>query len=247
VWIGLYIAYRRWYLDAKFGVHDALAYTLSGYPARHLYFVFVILGLYAITPLMRILVDNLSRRQLAGLTSACIALSWFNSYLGNTLGVPTAPNALSFFLPYVGYFLAGYFLRDVVIRGWRLWLVVAGVAVTIVGEAIESYLLRDVTPISKFSALTIAMSLLMFVALLQVGRIVTERGYQGRVLGVLAGASFGVYLVHVMVLDVFTDVSGLNLHPANVIRLVVTVASVIIISWTFVLLVQRIPVLKRFV
>ncbi len=246
-WIAIYISYRLFYLDEDFGVTGALKFTLAGYPAKHLFYLFVILGLYAITPLLRILVEHMTQRQVAGLTAAWLFMSWFNAYIGITLGVPSAPNAVNFFIPYVGYFLAGYVLRNVVVRGLPLWLLVAGIAATIVGEAVEAFYLRSLTPLYKFSALTIVMSLMAFVVLLQLGRIASERGYTGRVAKVFAAAAFGVYLVHPIVTAVFTDAVSINLIPATVGGLFVAIAVTIVLSWALILVVLRIPLLKRLV
>lgn len=245
VWIGIYIAFRHWYLEQDFTVHDALSFSLAGFPFTHLYFLFVILGLYAITPLLRILVEHLTRRQFAGLAAACLFLSWFNYFIGATLGVPFRPNAITFFLPYIGYFLMGYVLRDVIVRGTTLWLIVVGIAATIVGEAVQALYLRSLAPLSKFGALTIAMSLLAFVVLVQVGRIAAERGYTGRIARPLADAALGVYLIHFIVLEVFTDSVGISLRPATVGNLVITLAVVIVVSWAIILVVRRVPVLNR--
>ncbi len=246
VWIAIYYAWRTWHLDKPFVPRDAVKETLAGFPYFHLYFLFVILGLYAITPFLRLVVHNLSRTQQFWLAAGCLTMTWLNGFLGNTLAIPSTPNALTFFLPYVGYFLAGYFLRDVVVTGWRLGLIVAGVIATIVGQAVESYALDGaLTPLYKYSALTIAMSLLMFVVLVQLGRMATARGLTGRISGVLAGAAFGVYLLHPIVTALFLEQTGINLYPATVVELIGTIAFTIVATWIVIVVVRLVPVLKR--
>ncbi len=246
-WIGIYFAYRHWYLDQDFGIRQVLRLTLGGHPYVHLFFLFVILGLYASTPLLRILVANLSWAQLVGLTGVWLTLSSFNEFIGSALGVPASPNAISLFIPYIGYFFAGYLLGDVVVKGIRAWLLVAGVVVATVGEAVGAFHLHSYIPLGKFSALSIAMSIMAYIVLLQVGRIATERGYTGRIARILAGAAFGVYLVHLIVLQLFTDAVGINLQPATAGGLAVALVVTIVVSWAVILVIQRIPLLKRIV
>lgn len=247
VWIAIYFAWRTWYLGEPFGLMKAWTITLSGFPFFHLYFLFVILGLYAITPFLWTLVHTMRRGEVVGLAAGCLVLNWFAGYL-NSLGVVSKPNAATFFLLYIGYFLAGYVLREVVVTGWRLSLLVVGVAVTVVGETVESYALGgQLAPLYKYSALTTVMSLMIFVVFVQAGRIATARGWSGRSTRVLAGAAFGVYLVHPIVIALFTAQTGIRLFPATPEDVAATFAFTVVVSWIVIMAVRCVPVLKRIV
>ncbi|MEP6697416.1 MAG: acyltransferase family protein [Pseudonocardiales bacterium] len=244
VWIVIYFAWNTWALHHPFTLGAAAKATLAGFPFFHLYFLFVILGLYAITPFLRVVVHHIGRTELLGLTAGCLVLTWFNGFIGFH-GIPNATNALTFFLPYVGYFLAGYVLRNVVVTGWGLALLCVAVAATVVGEAVETYAIGTLAPLYKYSALTIVMSLLIFVVLAQVGRIATARGLSGRVAKVLAEAAFGVYLLHPIVTAIFLKVTGINIYPATVPELFATIGFTIFATWIVILIVRRVPVLRR--
>ncbi|MGB9378068.1 MAG: acyltransferase [Mycobacteriales bacterium] len=246
-WIAIYIAFRGLYLHQEFGVRQAAKLTLAGYPYVHLFYLFVIFGLYAVAPGLRILIEHISRGQLVAITAIWLSLGWFNEFIGPALDVPTANNAVTFFIPYVGYFLAGYVLRDAVVRGLRAWLLVVGIALLIVGEAATAYALDTLAPLNKFSALTIPMSIMAFIVLLQVGRVAERRGFTGRLAAGLSSAAFGVYLIHLIVLSVFTDRAGIDITPATPGGLALALAGTVVASWAIILVVQRIPLLKRIV
>jgi len=246
VWIAIYFAWTTFYLHHPFTMRGAAHATLSGFPFFHLYFLFVILGLYAITPFLRVVVAGIGRGELIGLTAGCLVLTWLNGFVGFH-GIPNQTNALTFFLPYVGYFLAGYVLRDVVVRGWVFALACVGAVATIVGEAVETRVIGTLAPLYKYSALTIVMSLLMFAVLAQVGRLAAARGLSGRVARPLAEAAFGVYLLHPIVIALFLRATGIDLYPATVFELFATVGFTIVATWIVILVLRRVPVLRRIV
>ncbi|MEP6696474.1 MAG: acyltransferase family protein [Pseudonocardiales bacterium] len=246
VWIAIYFAWSTWHLHHPFQLAAAAKATLGGSPYFHLYFLFVILGLYAITPFLRVVVGGIGRAELIGLTAGCLAVTWLNGYVG-FYGIANQTNALTFFLPYVGYFLAGYALRDLVFRGWVFGLLCLGVVATIVGEAVEVYALGTFSPLYKYSALTIVMSLLVFVVLAQLGRFGAARGLSGRIARPLAEASFGVYLLHPIVMALFLERTGIDVFPATVTELPATVAFTIVATWIVILVVRQVPVLRRIV
>lgn len=126
------------------GVIDGRSYT-------HLYFLWLIVGLYVVAPVLAAFLRDGGRRR---------ALIFAGSALLVTVGalmsatVLTAAgyerslsqSAMTQWLPYVGFFLAGWALRDTVLRGWRLAAVTA-VAVAGTGAVILQYGWQDRLPV----------------------------------------------------------------------------------------------------
>lgn len=102
-------------LDPRIVVRDLLNVEV----AAHLYFFWIIAGLYVVAPLLRAFVAARPRREVAWLGAA--AMGWMLlvtlsvRLLAATGGAssPWAPPMLTLFLPYIGYFVLGYVLRDV--------------------------------------------------------------------------------------------------------------------------------------
>ena len=86
-------------------VIDAL---LNGLTHNHLYFLFIILGLYMITPVLRAYLRHvsLSWQWFFALTMLIMAST------GSTYNFIKL-NAFTQFVPYVGYFVLGFLLRDI--------------------------------------------------------------------------------------------------------------------------------------
>jgi surface polysaccharide O-acyltransferase-like enzyme len=102
-----------------------------------LYFFPLIIGLYVITPILRPFFARATRREawLAGglILAGCLAYPVIGLVAAlQKVGVVNAPlNALTYFLPSVGIYIAGYLLRDV--RLSRRGVVLAAAAVATAG------------------------------------------------------------------------------------------------------------------
>jgi surface polysaccharide O-acyltransferase-like enzyme len=103
-WFGL--QYTGWTRSG----HDAWLNLIKGSPYPHIYFFVVIFGLSAFTPMLRIFVRNASRKMLVGTTIALLALACGNSIADAILAAQ--PNAFGRFVPFLGFYLLGYVLRD---------------------------------------------------------------------------------------------------------------------------------------
>ncbi|HET8571044.1 MAG TPA: acyltransferase family protein [Candidatus Limnocylindria bacterium] len=117
----VYFAERPLLLDQRLTTRIVIRDLLNVDVAPHLYFFWIIAGLYVIAPLLRSFIAARPRREGAWLGVA--AMAWMLlvtlsvRWLAATGGAstPWAPPMLTLFLPYVGYFVLGFALRDVVL------------------------------------------------------------------------------------------------------------------------------------
>lgn len=121
-WHGVYVVVYL-SLPSDAGWRNVVARLLQGEAYTGLYFFWLILGLYVVTPLMWPVVSMLSQRALAVTAVLLTALPAVDlvtrrviSRLGGDGGM-SDPTLFVQFLPYVGFYLLGYVLRDVVLRG----------------------------------------------------------------------------------------------------------------------------------
>ena len=89
---------------------SALTNLVLGHPYPHLHFIFRIAILYAFTPMFRIFVRHANRPTIT-LSVILLFIVWsadsvVNGFLGTSL------SAFARFAPFVGYYLAGYLLRE---------------------------------------------------------------------------------------------------------------------------------------
>ncbi|GAA2355028.1 hypothetical protein Cme02nite_68970 [Catellatospora methionotrophica] len=185
---------------------DARVYTA-------LYFLWLIAGLYLIAPVLAaFLRDGGERRAkiIAGVAVLWSVGAYMTPGVAAMLGEgrPITLGAWNIWFPYVGFFLAGWALRKVVPspRGIAL---AALVAVVVQAEVVWQYGVRPdypwlqaVFPVTASGLATTIGSGCLFVVALGLGArwTVSERG--GRRLKQLSDASFGVFLIHMLVFEV---------------------------------------------
>jgi surface polysaccharide O-acyltransferase-like enzyme len=180
-----------------------------GNPYYHLYFLYVIIGLYLVTPALRVLVQYMTKRQLGLLTILLLLMTAYWSYVVSYFGGNFPRDTLTVvthFLPYVGYYLAGYWIHTYwqgksLTRGWLVALLLWFVAVVLTtygysqwGYSAKSMMFEDYAGLN-----VVLMSLLIFAGFKQW----YEEGKKSNSSWVvrIAGASFGLYLLHVMILE----------------------------------------------
>jgi surface polysaccharide O-acyltransferase-like enzyme len=134
-WSIFYTFFGLYYTGWVASPHDAWLNLLRGSPYPHIYFFVVIFGLSAFTPMLRIFVRNASRGMLVGTTIALLAVACGNSIADAILRAQ--PNAFARFVPFLGFYLLGYVLRDTRLtrRGLAWCFVGAVVSVLLLASA----------------------------------------------------------------------------------------------------------------
>lgn len=223
---------------------------VAGY---QLYFLFIIAGLYVIAPLLSAYAHSVSRRVFGASTALAffIATAWLTLvYI-----LPDRDEAYTMFtawLPYVGYFMLGYYMRDVRPSRRHISLALFGFVLLGAWNALATVVTRfegNMFFQSYISPTVILLSICAFV----VGRDLysrLERMTGGKlrqsfrqVVASLAGLSFGVYLIHVMILETIVHSIGLDkarLDTAATLMLLVPPLSLLI-----VILLSPIPYVRR--
>lgn len=224
--------------------------------ASHFYFLFIIAGLYVLAPLISLYASRVSTR-LFFITSVTILLatSTWHAIVNTIPGLHESLFSLTWCLPFIGYFMIGHSLRD--LRPTRAQTIAALVGFIIFG--LISALLTVVTRLdgnfffqSYFSLTVIGLGICAFIGgkALYYGLSDSLRtaGYRTELsstLTTLSAASFGVYLIHVMILDTIVAVLGLDkadLSTAAFLFIVVPPLSIAI-----VLGMMRLPYIRRLV
>ena len=190
----------------------ALYAVVLGNTETHLWFLTMMMGLYLLTPLLRAFLRGASRGDLHwffllyGLFmlvlplflrlrgSQTVTLYANQFYLNFTLAFPP--------LAYVGYFVAGYYLKTYTLgriaEGLIYLLGIAGAVATAAGTTLLSHRAGglDVTLYSYLTPNVAAMAAALFVLFREVlggsGQGAWRRRFSG-----MAACSFGVYLCHV--------------------------------------------------
>lgn len=261
LWVAAYINWRIFYIGEVLPVDKIILGILKGPVYYHLWYLYMVMGLYLITPFLRSVIAAVKESVLR-----YFLLLWlvFNSilplicylvwlYAGYTvvlgLKVPMVAG-------YAGYYIWGYLLnkRPAPARAVPVWWITYGVSSLLIFGG--TWLFTDAAGSFQailydyFSPLVVLQSTALFLLLSHYGRVWEPR-VSDRVRGLFAQIgqlSLGMYLVHVMFLELLGDgglgfkLNGGAFLPALAVPM--TALLTFAVSYGSMLLLARIPLLK---
>ncbi len=248
VWSVIYYANEVRKGAYDFSVSDFLERLASDDIMYHLWFLYMIAGLYLITPLLKILVRHAKRSDieyflLLWLISS-VGLHWMTYMVGYRIEIE-----LYFVSHYVGYYMLGYYLftydlkpviRKVIyaggIAGWLLTFFLTYKGSVSSNEPLEYFWYDEHSP----NVFLITLALFVLFQTTRIGQV--RLPWVGKV---ISEASFGIYLIHVLVMQTLHeqfDFVWFNLHP--VIGIPYKVMLVVALSTILVFIIKKIPVVR---
>lgn len=251
-----------------FTYRDALTHLNGGWIEKmlkewvighyHMWFVYAILGLYILIPILRKLAASLTRRELEYFLLLWLIFSAvlpFLGYLSGTGLLRTVVNKLDVTFPvgFVGYFMLGYYLNTYPLsKRIRFVLYAAGIVLGLGGMLFFSNLfsfypndLLDVIH-RNLSPMVVLMSIAVFVFFrYEISRLHFPEWLR-RCLPELSGCCFGAFLVHDFFIS-FAHMAGLNTNtfPA-VFSVLIMLVWVACGSFLFVWLFRRLPFARKY-
>ena len=218
----------------------------------HFWFLYMILGIYLTTPIIKIFVRNASKKDLT-----YFLMLWF--YISVVAKLMKYLYGFSFNLElylvtnYIGYFILGYYLFKFEIEKiWRKIIYLAGIM-----GLLATYFLTYFSTINNDGALQefwyeyhspnvllVAIGLFVFFKY----NLKANGDKLPFIPKVINNTSFGIYLVHMLVMNIISTkftFLWFNLHPA--IGIPYKVTFVIFVSAVIVLILSKIPLLNKLV
>ena len=139
-WTAIYLFVGHQLSNSPSTLKGAVLLVLAGRPYYHLYFLYLIVGLYVVAPFLRPLVRLPDRRLLGTAVIVFMALAMADDLI-LIWGASGGVNAATRFVPFIGYFLAGAWLVEIPPTRRRLVLSTAVAAVAIAATIIGTELL----------------------------------------------------------------------------------------------------------
>lgn len=250
IWSIIYYAFSLTTDNSKFSSTVLIKNFINDDVYFHLWFLYSILGLYLITPIIRILLKHLSQQYLL-----YFLFLWF-------LGTPVIDLLNHLFnlkiaiqIPisgYLGYFVLGYYLyNNTLKKKTRVTIYLLGLIsyfVTVLGVYLETanaggkfsgFYYNYLSPNTVF----IAISIFLLFKHMKIGE---SKLYS--LISFISNKGLGIYLIHALVLKLLSDNYNLNANSFNPIFSIPTVSMLtLIISCSVVFLLKDIPVIKRIV
>ncbi|UYO98171.1 acyltransferase [Microbacterium sp. M28] len=258
-WQLFYILVARMAISGQqLSVGGVIALFADGTTYTHLYFLWLIVGLYAVAPVLAPFLAQGGRSRAVVMAAVVMALTiatYTSASLLTWAGHPRSVVLTAFtqWVPYVGFFVAGIALHGVVLSGGRRAIAVIGSLAAIAAVVLEAGLaapgsfLRALIPLGYPTLLTSIAVVCLFLA---VQSLLSGVRTSNRVLAVvraLSDASFGVFLVH-FVLMLLMRLLWPALAEAQSSSFLVAFFMLVVLliaSFAISLVARRIPYLRR--
>jgi surface polysaccharide O-acyltransferase-like enzyme len=234
--------------------------TLAG-PYVHFWYVYVLVGLYLITPIVRVFVAHANWSIMRYFLVLWFVGTGLVSLL--TLWAAISPQAVWFrvnmFLltGLVGYFILGAYVARLQFRKWILYLgLVLGMVCTIFGTYLLVGTLGEVygqvfLDASSFSVIIASVTLFLILAAIPNQTIQIKFPHGSRVLKVISENSLPIYLFHVIVLEALQmgylgfKISVTTINPIVEVPLVTIVT--LFICLAIIVPLKKLPYVKRII
>jgi surface polysaccharide O-acyltransferase-like enzyme len=225
----------------------------------HMWFVYMILGLYLITPLVRIFINHALKPHLhcflilfaavgTGIPLVTFIFRKIPDIPGYRLYLP-----LSELTGYLGYYIAGYYFATYKLqthtRKLLYTLAIVSVVITAVGTSFFSMIgeRREEALYEYIFPTTMLTSFGIFVFFKERFGALRLSPKAASVVSAISGCTFGIYLLHDLVLQIFLLV-GLSATTFNAIFSIPLIAlAVFAISLPLIYGLRKVPVLGRYV
>lgn len=229
----------------------------------HLYYLVIIIGLYFIVPLIRSYFKNISEGSQKWFTKIVLLLGVSEVGLQYIFHACLSQNFFSIWIPFTGLFVTGYVLGWKAKKFSKIKLSMGyavGLLATIAGNYLTYYLLlhhnKMMSPSGCLSNYTdyylsinvVLMSVCAFLLLMQHKFVkIQKNAFVAKMVRSLAGASFGIYLIHPVVnrwlevqFHLAVDFSPLPLNEIIFLKFFLVLG----ISYCLTVLISKIHVLK---
>ena len=256
IWSLFYLYYFQ--QQPSFDLLNGL-YTITIKPAMyHLWFVYPLIGLYLLIPLLGTFVTHAKDSIIHYFLILWFVVAILNPLLNTLVGyqppIFLLPKNLEEVWLYTGYFVLGFYLSKKSFNFNKLlpiFLIVSGIVITILATDYFSYkhgrfydvFYRYTTP----NVLMVSIGVFWIIQMLS-SKLETLKPMSCSLLIKLSEASFGIYLMHIMILNqvnIRLHLDANTFHPA--IGILLTSVCVFIISAVLTHLIRQIPFIGKWV
>lgn len=221
-------------------LNDMAARLLAGQPYYHLYFLFLVAGLYLLTPAFASYTNAVGDRQAVITGSICLIIA-----MAAWMITDRRMTAFTWFIPFIGYYLIGGPLSR---KPLPLLIAVPGLFISYLITVIGTWLLVDyfgpgtvgLYLYNYLSPSVIWMSICIFSIFIQLP-------IKGTALLVsLSAATLGVYVLHPMILETFQKWLPIILPPMGAVKTITLLSiATVIVTFAVAFFAAQIPLLSR--
>jgi surface polysaccharide O-acyltransferase-like enzyme len=205
-WTIFYFVYSYFVWGNPFSESSVLQGALGG-SYFHLWFLYLLVGLYLATPILRVVVSHIEWKKFKYLM-----VLWFVGTVSvpfiNTFGNFSFNPLMFVFTGWVGYFMLGSFLKDVKVK--RNWILILGLAIGVLfsiigvyfvtfiyGERYESFFHESLS----FNFIIASVALFLLLTALPSNKFQNSPKVINRLIKWISQNTLPIYLIHIIVLE----------------------------------------------
>ncbi|MFH1855693.1 MAG: acyltransferase family protein [Candidatus Omnitrophota bacterium] len=248
-----YIVMDKIYHGEAISIYKIIRMIISGPMWYHLWFFYMILGLYLITPVLRKWVKQANRPDYLYFIILWFIVSSIIPIIKSLFQIEFGMEML-FFSGYIGYFILGYKLKEVKLNKLSTMILFAVFIFAYVVTILGSFVLTKINKgeyngyfFNYLSPNVIVMALSGFTIIKNI-KIQNAGDFFNKILINISKASFGIYLIHVFILMILNKgilglaVNGYLINP--IVGIPITAIMCTTVSFAIVYILQKIPIAK---
>jgi surface polysaccharide O-acyltransferase-like enzyme len=256
-WSAIYVAWNYFVIHKPLTVTSVTQMFLSGGVDYQFWFIYLIMGLYLITPILRVVVAYADRRILRYLIVLWFITVGLVPLFSLITGFGIDSNLL-LFGGYIGYFVLGVYLMASVVSSKTLkWLLAGSIVWTIIGTWLMAYPFHYLNQYYFFfytlSANVIIASVAVFMLLSKYPRDWPGSNHRklSRLVHAISVNTLPIFFFHVIVLETLNvgflgfKLSLTVLTP--IIEIPLATAATLLLTLGLVLLMKKVPILRTLI
>ncbi len=250
-WSVIYYLYKNHFINIFFykNIRSEMITFVQNASYYHLYFLYYLIGLYVISPILRIFLQNASKVEIL----YYIAI-WFvgtviyptvQRFFGINFGIP-----LSTVNGIVGYYILGYYFHNFELsKNMKICVILFGL-IGLVSTIIGTYILTLYSNVPNeyfYEYLNISVILSAVMVFIS-GKNINYSGSMNKFYSSISSYSFGIYLIHPIIMEQLSSKFGINysfIHP--IIGIPVSVICIFCLSYICVFFMKKVPIVKNVV
>lgn len=258
-WGILYNIYEMWskfYFDGtKFLFINVLKIPfelISGPPWHHLWFLYTIIGLYLVTPIVRIFTKFAQRKDIEYLLVLFVFFGTIVPILNHYIKSP-----INFTLVeisgYLGYYVAGYYFSKFELSKLVTSFLYIGMILSFVATAALTSFVSIRHGVANYfwygnllpTTMLISFGLFMFFKKIFSNISVSDKIY--RAINYLSGCTFGIYLVHWFAISMIEKVNVKIVTNSPLLSVPILSVFVFAVSFLAIVVIKKIPILSKYI
>ncbi len=224
---------------------ELLGNLVSGNPYEHMWFLYMILGLYLFTPFFRKIVTSTTKQEFNILIIATFSLAAINHFY-TSFTATESKLFINWFLLYIPFFFVGHRIRNTTVQPPKsiLWVTfLTSTSLTALGcyvRAISQNLPLDSYFYGYLSLTVIPMSISVMYLLKTWNTPILNNTFTKK----LSLFTLGIYLIHLLFLEGIIKIGyATKIHPVASVPVVTGITFMLAFTGTWIL--SKIPYLKK--